>query len=125
MFYIFTFCFAAVVSSFDFFQIRFMLANFSVFVCYTCNLCLKYNREELRLRKLPRMQSLCDLARPSRLSWNIPEDVKRQIVDVSNSLDRFVKLLVSLFNYNNNYSSLVILSSSRDTCATIVGVTQF
>ena len=46
------------------------------------------NREELRQRKLPRMQSLCDLAHPRKLNWNIPPDVKSQISCVSSSLDR-------------------------------------
>lgn len=49
--------------------------------------------EELHRRKLPRMQSLCDLAHPRKLNWNVPVDVKEQTKAVAQSLDRMIENL--------------------------------
>ena len=56
-------------------------------------------REELRRRKLPRMQSLCDLAQPRHLRWNVSQQVRDDIETVSQALDRCRHPTSSLQSY--------------------------
>ena len=62
-------------------------------------------REELRQRKLPRMQSLCDLAQPRKLHWNVSKEVSNEIAQAAQSLDRWsyhtscIPLVITLSAY--------------------------
>lgn len=44
--------------------------------------------EELKQRKLPRMQSICELAHPRKLYWNVSTDIQTEIDNVSSTFDR-------------------------------------
>ncbi|KAK2169375.1 hypothetical protein LSH36_10g01024 [Paralvinella palmiformis] len=50
---------------------------------------LKY-MEEVKKRKLERMQSMCDLPYPKKLRWKVNQDLKREILTIQSETDRMI-----------------------------------